>query len=117
MFLDDVPEHIPINRLRSRQGGRARCRALQSMLAPGSGAKGVLVCASVQKCDCLQLLLNTEDFKLKKGNFRQKQGGHPGSLSLGYAIICWFRVMWKILHIFSDMQGKGKWHLSVLSQT
>lgn len=77
----------------------------------------MLVRASVQKCDRLQLLLNVEDFKLKKGNLKQKQGGHPGSLSLDYAIICWFRVMWKILHIFSDKLGKGKWHLSVLSQT
>lgn len=83
----------------------------------GSGAKGVFVPASVQKRDRLQLLLNMEDFKLKKGNFKQKQGGHPDSLSLDYAIICWFRVTWKILHIFSDKLGKGKWHLSVLSQT
>lgn len=90
VFLDDVPEHIPINRHCSGQYKRAQCRALQPVLAPGSGAKGVFVCASVQKRDRLQLLLNVEDFKLKKGNFKQKQGGHTGSLSLDYAIICWF---------------------------
>lgn len=115
--MDDVPEHVPVKGRCSGQYRRAQCWALQRMLAPGSGAKGVFVCASVQKCDRLQLLLNMEDFKLKKGNFKQKQGGHPGSLSLHYAIICWFRVMWKSLHIFSDTLGMEKWHLSVLSQT
>lgn len=69
----------------------------------GSGltAKGVLVRAAGRRWDRQQLLLNTQDFKLKKkGNFKQKQGGHPGSLALDYAIICWFQVMWKILLIF-----------------
>lgn len=100
----------------SRQHRRARCRALRRVLAAGSGAKGVLAHASVQKRDRPQLLLNVEDFNLKKGNFKQKQGGRPGSLALDYAIICWFRVMWKILLIFSDTLGKGKWHLCVLCQ-
>lgn len=83
----------------------------------GSGAKGVFVRASLQKCDCLQLLVNSEDLKLNNGNFKQKQGGHPDSLSLDYAIIFWVQVRRKILHIFSDTLGKVKWHLSVLSQT
>lgn len=89
---------------------------LVGALAPGSGAKGLFVRASLRKCDRLQLLLDSEDLKLKSGNFMQKQGGHPGSLSLDYAIICWVQLRWKILHI-SDTLGKVKWHLSVLSQT
>lgn len=85
--LDDVPEHIATKRRCSRRRRWARAR-------PGSGlgSRGVFVRVTVHKCHRLQLLLNMEDFKFKKGNFKQKQGGHPGSLSLDYAIICWFQV-------------------------
>lgn len=108
---------IPVNRSCSRQYRRAQCQGLWRALAPGSGAKGVFVRATLRKCDRLQLLVNSEDLKLKNGNFKQKWGGHPGSLSLDYAIIFWVQVRWKILHIFSNTLGKVKWHLSVLSQT
>lgn len=95
--LDDGPEHVAIERRCSR-----RRRGPVPAVPPGSGAERAFVPASVRKCQRLQLLLNMGDFKLEKGNLKQKQGGHPGSLSLDYAIICWVRVTWKILHIFSD---------------
>lgn len=105
---------IPVNRSCSRQYRRAQCQGLWRALAPGSGAKGVFVRATLRKCDRLQLLVNSEDLKLKNGNFKQKWGGHPGSLSLDYAIIFWVQVRWKILHIFFDTLGKVKWHLCSL---
>lgn len=57
-------------------------RAVRVGPGPGRvGAQGLFVRAAVPKCDRPQLLLDTEHFKLKNGHFKQKQGGHPGSLS------------------------------------
>lgn len=41
-----------------------------------------------------------EDLKRSNGNFKQEQTGRHSDLSQDHAIVCWFRVSWKILHIF-----------------
>lgn len=84
-------------------------------MAPGSEQMGV--------CACGQTKVGPPTAAAERGRlqakeerpFQQKQGGHPGSLALDYAIICWFGVMWRILLIFSDMLGKRKWHLCLFS--